>query len=32
MTGIQALAKKAGASLAAAFAVKKIVDFWSKVR
>ena len=26
MTGIQALAKKAGASLAAAFAVKKIVD------
>ena len=27
MTGIQALAKKAGASLAAAFAVKKIVDF-----
>lgn len=30
MTGIQALAKKAGASLAAAFAVKKIVDFGAK--
>ena len=27
MTGIQGLAKKAGAALAAAFAVKKIVDF-----
>ena len=30
MIGIQALAKKAGASLAAAFAVKKIADFGAK--
>nr|WP_303040981.1 hypothetical protein [Enterocloster clostridioformis] len=27
MAGIQGLAKKAGAALAAAFAVKKIIDF-----
>ena len=27
MTGIQSLAKKAGAALAGAFAIKKLVDF-----